>query len=282
MQGIFPSLSALETLFGIALPVWLMSARLGAVLLLTPLLHAFPIPTVVRVLVVIGLSAALAWSSPVPVLPLRGLDDVGGLLLATLAEVTLGATLALGIHIAFAAVSMAGRLLDVQIGFGMAQVMDPVTQRQTSVITAAFNQVAVLVFFLVDGHHALLRGLAYSLEKFPLGRAWAIEAAAPVVLKQATGLFTLAIALAAPVIFCMLMVDLALGVLARNLPQMNVFVVGLPLKIVAGVAALSVWFVSTGDVFNRVYGSIYRAWDELFAAAPWTAPQSRPQELGGR
>jgi flagellar biosynthetic protein FliR len=156
----------------------------------------------------------------------------------------------------------------VQIGFGMAQILDPVTRQQIPILTAAFNQVGVLVFFLVNGHHALLRGLAYSLERFPLGRAWSVEAAAPMVLKQVGGLFSLGFALAAPVVFCILLVELALGVVARNLPQMNMFVIGIPVKIIVGLTALSLWFGGMGDAMNRVYASIYHSWDGVFAAAP--------------
>jgi flagellar biosynthesis protein FliR len=70
------------------------------------------------------------------------------------------------------------------------------------------------------------------------------------------------------VVVCMLLVDLALGVVARNLPQMNLFVVGLPVKIVVGLAALSLWFGGMGDAMNRIYASIYNTWDAVLAAVP--------------
>jgi flagellar biosynthetic protein FliR len=254
---------------GTGLAVFLLSLRLGAVLLMTPLLYAISVPPTVRVLLVLGLAAALVLglpqSSTVPETLAR---QPGALMVACIAELALGATLALGIFVAFGAIAMAGGLLDVQVGFGMAQVMDPATRRQIPILSAVFNQVGVLVFFLVDGHHALLRGLAYSLERFPLGRGWSVETASTIVLKQVAGLFGLGFALAAPVVFCMLLVDLALGVVARNLPQMNLFVVGLPIKIVVGLAALSLWFGGMGDSMNRIYASIYNTWDAVFAAAP--------------
>jgi flagellar biosynthetic protein FliR len=67
---------------------------------------------------------------------------------------------------------------------------------------------------------------------------------------------------------CILLADLALGVLARNLPQMNMLVIGLPVKIVVGLAALSIWFGGMGAAMNRIYNSIYNTWDAVFAAAP--------------
>ena len=254
---------------GYLLAVFLLSLRLGAVLLMTPVLRAANMPPTVRVLLVLGLAAALALGLPASsAVPETLARDPGALFAACVAEVALGATLALGILVAFAAISFAGGLLDVQVGFGMAQVVDPVTQRQIPILTSAFNQVGVLVFFLVNGHHALLRGLAYSLERFPLGSGWSVQAASPIVLTQVAGLFALGFALAAPVVVCMLLVDLGLGVVARNLPQMNLFVVGLPVKIIVGLAALSLWFGGVGEAMNRVYASIYNTWDAMLAAAP--------------
>jgi flagellar biosynthetic protein FliR len=64
------------------------------------------------------------------------------------------------------------------------------------------------------------------------------------------------------------MAELALGVLARTLPQMNMFVVGVPVKIIVGLSVLSLWLGGAGDAMNRVYGSVYRTWDAMFSAAP--------------
>ncbi len=250
---------------GFVLTVFLLSIRLGAVLLLTPVLYAFSVPGSVRVLLVVGWSVGLALGVPADTGREALVWSTGQLVTASLTELALGATLALGMLAAFAAFSLAGRLIDLQIGFGMAQVLDPATQRQIPVMTAAFNQAGLLVFFLVNGHHALLRGLAYSLERFPLGRGWPLDAAAAMVLKQVGGLFTLGIALAAPVVACLLMVELALGVVARNLPQMNMFVIGIPVKIIVGLMALAVWFAGMGDTMTRIHASTYRTWNSMFA-----------------
>jgi flagellar biosynthetic protein FliR len=246
--------------------VFLLSLRLSAVFVLTPVLQAFDVPLTARVLIVIGLAAALALGLSPADLPDAATLDAGGLLAAMATEAALGATLALGVISAFAAISFAGRLIDVQIGFGLAQVFDPVTRRQVPVIQGAFDKLGVIVFFLANGHHALMRGIAYSIERFPVGRAWNIEGAAPVVIKQVGALFTLGLALAAPVVVCLLMVELALGVVARNLPQLNMFVIGVPAKVVVGIAALAIWVGTSGDAMSRVYGSIYQGWDQLFAA----------------
>lgn len=254
----------------------LLSLRVAAVFLMTPVLYAAPLPATVRLLLVLGLSVTLAAGFA----PAASLSASEHLLQRAIAELVLGATLGLGILLAFGAFAVAGQLLDVQIGFGIAQVIDPVTRRPVPILTSAFEYVAVLVFFLIDGHHALLRGLAYSVEHFPVGAGWPLASAAGPLLKQASGLFSLGFALAAPVVFCVLLVEFALGVIARNLPQMNMFTMGIPVKIIVGLGALSLWFAGIGGVMTRVYSSITTTWDQTFAAAsaagPATAAPSRP------
>lgn len=251
----------------LVLTVFLLSLRLGALLLLTPILYAASMPASARVLLVVGLAAVLAYGLP-PAAAAVAITQPGQLFTAAVAELTLGATLALGIFVAFAAISFAGRLIDVQIGFGIAQVFDPVTQRQIPVLSSAFEHLGVVVFFLVNGHHALLRAVAYTIERFPPGRPWPLEATMPMVAKQMGALFSLGFALAAPVVACLLLVELALGVVARNLPQINMFVIGIPVKIVVGLAMLSLWFAGMGDAMSRIYAFIFRSWEAGFAAMP--------------
>ena len=142
--------------------VFLLSLRLSAVFVLTPVLQAFDVPLVARVLVVVGFAAALALGLDPTQLPDAAVLDAGHLIAAIATEAALGATLALGVISAFAAISFAGRLIDVQIGFGLAQVFDPVTRRQVPVIQGAFDKLAVIVFILVDGWALVLKAVVGS------------------------------------------------------------------------------------------------------------------------
>ncbi|MDB5752112.1 MAG: type secretion system inner rane protein [Ramlibacter sp.] len=245
--------------------VLLLSARISALFLMTPVLYAIPLPALVRALLAIGLAAALAL--PFTATPATGFLPAGALLQAFMQEVAIGATLGLGILMPFAGFAIAGRLIDVQVGFGIGQVFDPVTRTQVPVLTSVFTLFGVLLFLLADGHHALLRGIGYSLERFPLGQPWSVQAASGPVLKQAAALFTLGFALAAPIVLSLLLVEFALGVISRNLPQMNMFVLGIPVKIIAGLLALSVWATGLGGVAGRMYGEIYRTWTAMFEQA---------------
>lgn len=260
-------MTALVTIMGAPwiTTVLLLSARLASLFLMTPLLYSVPLPGSVRVLFLLGLAVcmALPFASTSGLAPL----DIGPLLRAFVTELALGATMGLGILMAFSGFEFAGRLLDVQIGFGMAQVLDPVTRRQVPVLSSVFSMVGVLVFLLVDGHHAVLRGVAYSLERFPVGQPWSLDASAEYVLGQTAGLFVLGFSLAAPVVLALLLLEFALGVVSRSLPQANMLALGIPVKIVAGLLALSVWAGGMGGPMGRLYADIYRTWTGLFGAA---------------
>ena len=246
--------------------VLLLSLRLGAAFLVTPILPAAGVPTVVRVLVVLSLSTVLSYGLPGADSAPSVSGHLGILVEAALSELALGMTLALGILLAFAAFTTAGQLLDVQIGFGMSQVLDPATNARMPIFATAYNQAAVVVFFLINGHHALLRGLAYSLERFPLAQPWPLAAALAPITKQVVGLLGLSFSLAAPVVFCLLLTEMALGVVAKNLPQMNMLTMGIPVKIVVGAIAGSLWFAGIGNMMTRVYDEIYKSWGTIFSA----------------
>lgn len=253
----------------LVLAVALMSLRLAGMLVFTPVMQAMSLPASARVVLVLALALALVLGLPSSVGPAMSelLIHPGRMVQAGLMEMALGATLGLGLLAAFAAVSLGASLLDLQLGFGLAQVIDPVTRRQLPMLTTAFNLLAVLMFYLINGHHALMRALAYSLERFPLGQPWSVDVPAAFLAKQLSGLFGLGFALFAPVVFCVLLAELALGVMARNLPQMNMLVIGIPVKIIVGVAAIAIWLRSMGDAMSRIFAFVFQTWSAVFDAA---------------
>lgn len=251
--------------------VFLLSLRVGATFAMSPLLSS-AMPGTAKVLLVLGLSAALSQLLPLPALQPNLLDNMGLLFTAAFSELALGASLGLGIQLAFGAVSFAGRLLDIQIGFGLVQIFDPLSNARASIVGTAFDQLAVLMFFLLNIHHVLLRGLAWSLERYPLGQPWPLSAALLPLIKQVSAMFVLGFALAAPIVFCVLLVELALGVIAQSLPQMNMLMIGLPIKIVVGMLALAIWAPEMGGVLTRIYESIFTTWNQMLAVSPHAVP----------
>jgi flagellar biosynthetic protein FliR len=240
----------------------LLALRVAGLLLFAAPLAAASIPALVRLLFGLALSAALAGLVPVVSVP-RDLG-IGALMVAGLCEATLGVLLAVGINVAFGAYALGGRLLDVQMGFGIAQVFDPVTKQQVPIITSAFTQLAVVLFWVTDTHHNVLRGLALSVERIPVGSPWLVDGAAAALIQQGSSMFALGFAMVAPVVICLLLVEVALGVLSRNLPQMNTFMLAIPLKVMLGMAALAASMTSLTGVVERINASIFKSWGAVF------------------
>jgi flagellar biosynthetic protein FliR len=217
----------------------------------------------VRVLVVLALAASLAPTVDATH-ALAAVADLGTLVGALAGEAAIGFTMALGVALAFAAFQIGARLLDVQIGFGIGQVFDPSTQQHLPVLAGLAAPLALVLFVTADAHHAMLRAVAAGLDRFPPGAGWPLEAALGPVLMQASAAFTLGFALVAPVVFVLALVDIGLGVLARNLPQMNMFVLGIPVKVIAGIAALSLWIAGAGPVVAKIHATMVAGWAAFF------------------
>jgi flagellar biosynthesis protein FliR len=239
--------------------VFLMSLRVGALLLVAPGFGTLQMPVQFRVLLTIGLSVALATALGATA-PLPG--TTLGLLATSLGEIAVGGLLGFGMAAAFGAFAVAGRAMDLQIGFGVANLIDPTTRTQSPQMGTLLNLFALAVFFGVGGHHVLLRGLAASFERIPPGAG--LADAGPGVLAAQFGIaFSMGLALAAPVLVLLLLIDLGLAVMSRAMPQMNVYFVALPLKIFAGILMLALSLPHLGPVMARIFSSIFRFWEAV-------------------
>jgi flagellar biosynthesis protein FliR len=163
-------------------------------------------------------------------------------------EVLLGAALGLVSSFVFMGVRMAGSLLGIQMGFSIANVYDPSSSSEVSLIGQMQELLAVYLFLLADGHHLLLRALSFSLEKVPPGAAVHVAGMVGTIVPMASMMFLTTIQVGAPVLGALFLTDAALGFVARAVPQMNVFIVGIPVKIGVGIVLL----VVTAPLFARL------------------------------
>lgn len=242
--------------------VALVALRFAATVALTPIFGAANIPARLRVLLILALSALIVSATGVEAarLPISFAAFLG----AALSELLLGAALAFGIFTAFAAFLLAGRVMDIQLGFGVAVLIDPSNRTQSPLIGTFLNLMAVALFFAVDGHHMLLRGLVFSLEQAPPGTAFSqIDPAA--IVAQFGGMFAYAAAISAPVLLTILLIDVVLSVIARTMPQVNIFIVSLPLKIFVGLFVLAVSLRYMGPLIARIFQDIFDYWHRLLS-----------------
>lgn len=236
----------------------LLSARVAAATMLTPVFGPTQIPGPVRVLIALALSAFLVFAVPVTSVQI---DTASELAVATLSELLLGASLAFGFLVAYAATQIAGRVLDIQLGYGAASVLNPTTQTAAPLLGTVFGMAAVAYFMALDGHHVLLRALALSVERFPPG-AIALDLDISEHLKFSGAMFTFGLALAAPVMLSLLLADVALAVMSRSMPQLNVFVLSFSIKIVLGLIGLTASVKFAGGVLTGLFESTWSFWEE--------------------
>lgn len=183
-----------------------------------------------------------------------------------LKEVLVGVMLGLICEIMFAAVQVAGGMMDMQIGLAMANVIDPRTGTYIPVTGNFKNVLATLYFFSIDGHHMLIRGLISSYQVIPLDRMWAPFGSEQVVMtavKVFTQMFLSAFMIAAPLVVAIFLVDVTLGIIAKSVPQFNIFVVGMPIKMLAGFLLLIVLMPAFLLTLNALFEKMFRGFAEM-------------------
>lgn len=169
----------------------------------------------------------------------------------------------------FSVAQTAGYIIDTQVGFGMVSVLD--VQSGTAVpVTGNFLYIVLIVcFFGVNAHHQLISILSATVENIPVGAVTLSPQLGTTALEVFTMAFLLAVNVAMPVIAAGLMGEVIMGVVVRTVPQMNIFVVGIPLKIILGFLVLLVMmplYVSfTGTIFNNMFTGIARMFSTLGA-----------------
>ena len=143
------------------------------------------------------------------------------LLMPVLAELFIGSMMGLAVQVVLAALALAGRLMDVQIGFAIGSVFDPVSGASSNVLGSIAGVLGVMLFVVGDAHLQLARLVSQSIDVFSLGRLPPLDELLRPLL-AAGSMFTLGLAFAAPLVAALLLTGIAVGVASRNMPQINV------------------------------------------------------------
>ena len=210
----------------------LVFIRIGAILLSAPLFGSRNVPLQLKA----GLSLVLS----MVIFPVVGFQEVylisvPSLVSAMVGEVLIGVIIGFTARLLFAAVQIAGQLVGFQMGFGIVNVIDPQTSTQVSIIAQFQNIITLLIFLILDAHYWFVMALAKSFELIPpLGFCFS-DSLMEAIVDLSCDMFVIAAKVAAPIIAVLLFTSVALGLIARTVPQMNVFIVGFPLKIAIGL-----------------------------------------------
>ena len=237
----------------------LMLTRCSGIFMIAPFFGSLNIPVTIR--------AAAAFAFTLVLFPV--VDGLGTVAAppavwafagSVLAELFIGWLIGFIAYVCFSAIHMAGKVMDMQVGFAVVNVMDPTSGQQIPLIGSLLYNLGIIVFLVTNGHHVIITALAESFRMVPLAAMQPNLSLTMLLVDFTNGIFVTGMKIAMPVTFAILLVNVALGILARTMPQMNIFVVGIPLQLMVGVGVLSMllpFYVMFLDVlFNEMYGKI--------------------------
>ena len=252
MATIYFSLPQLQIFF-------MIFVRVAAIVMSIPILNNKNAPAVFKVGLALSISFILF-----PILKLNNtllFNDVLSFGLGIVGEVVLGFTIGLTVKAIFAGIQLAGQLAGYQMGLAIANVLDPATSIQVPLLSQVYNLVAMLIFLLINAHHRLLQALVESFILVPPFGFQYNPSLSDYLVELTGNIFTIAIKVGAPIIVVLLMTSVALGLIARTVTQMNIFIVAIPLKIAIGLLFLIFSFIHLsaylGYLFDQLAGNIF-------------------------
>ena len=212
-----------------------LMTRIGAALLAAPFFSAAAVPVQLRVAITGALAVLVSAWVPVSVPP--ALFSLSGVM-AILAEALVGLALGFVLQLSFAAPVLAAEQIGGAMGMSIASSADPVNGTHSPILGQYFTVMLTLIFLGLGAHLTWLRLVIESYTAFPPGHAWLGPDQLERMLGFASEMFIAAVAIALPVTLVLLLVQIASGVLSRSAPALNLFALGLPAGILAGLAAL--------------------------------------------
>jgi flagellar biosynthetic protein FliR len=250
--------------------VFLLFIRISGLLISSPIFGRKNVPNAAKIGFCGVLTLVFMTGIPAPeTYPV--FDSLPQYTLICIRELLFGVAMGFVLTAVFNLTMTAGAIMDYQIGYSMASMYDYQNNTQTPITGNLLNILMLLLFFAYDGHLKLIEVLYRTCEAVPVGTA----VAAPNIVWAATEVmastFVMSVMVAMPVIAAGLMIEFALGAIIRTVPQMNMFVVGIPVKIIVGLTVLILTLVIftdfTKEIFDRAFYFIGIMFDNLSGGA---------------
>ena len=226
--------------------------RSGGILKGMPFFGGEIVPTQVKICLSIVLAIIL-----MPVVTIRispRIPNHFSLIWLAMSEILIGLIIGFAANLIFEGIQLSGQLVGFQIGLAVANVMDPLTQNQISIFAHMEFMVALLIFLALNAHHIFLEAIVKSFEIVPPMCFHPGGALMAKIINLSGGVFIIALQIGAPVIAALLFTNACFGIMARLVPQMNVFIVGFPLNIGLGIITLATSFSMLVYLFRKLFG----------------------------
>lgn len=236
--------------------------RVSGLIFSSPIFGRKQVPAQVRVGLCLTASVVMLAGMPSGTLPV--FNGAVGFALLCASELLFGVVMGYVTTLFFSVTFTAGQIIDTQMGFGMVNVFDPQSNAQVPVTGNFLNMALLIIFFAVNGHLQLFRIIHLSFERIPVGHVTLTRQLMLGAVEAFCASFVLAINVAMPFIASGLLTEVALGVVIRTVPQMNMFVVGIPLKVIIGLVMLMLVVPVYARFSGTIFTQMYEAMDIMF------------------
>jgi flagellar biosynthesis protein FliR len=228
-------------------------ARIGLVLARPSMLVATAPPfggTYAPMQVRIGIAALLAFVL-FPVVEVPAIGSSVGLSVVIARELAIGMAIGFAIRALVGGAELAGYLTGLQIGFSYSAIVDPQSGVRNNLFAILYGNLALVTFFGINGHHALIQAVAASYAMLPIGVGAVDESIAAGATRMLGIVFVLGVRVALPVMIVLLVVELAIGLISRAAPNLNLMALGMPLRVIVGLLVVAAVVPSVPGVIGR-------------------------------
>jgi len=216
---------------------FLVLARISPLFLMAPLFSSKMVPGRVRTIIAVGLAIGL---TPVVVGDQAISTDPWTYASLIVKELLVGGAFAFALGAIFAAIGVAGTFLDYFVGLSFGSLVDPVTGTNTTIISQLYTLIGVVIFIAIGGDAWVLAGFARTFDIVGLTDTPSLGTLVAGANEAFVGIFAAAVQIAGPIMLAMVLTDAAFGVVSRVVPQLNVFGVGFPIKLIVGILLIGV------------------------------------------
>ncbi|RUS46360.1 flagellar biosynthetic protein FliR [Cohnella sp. AR92] len=242
----------------------LVFCRISSFMVVAPIFSAKTVPRPLK----IGLSFFISYIVFMQVGFNEKVVADGNFIFSILKEVLAGLLIGYVCYLFFAVVQTSGALMDMQMGLSMANIVDPLTGISAPLMGNFKSMLLMLVFLSINGHHYLIQALMDSYNWLPLDNdLFGIVQGGTLtefLARTFADTFMLALQISAPLVVSMFLLDVALALLTRAAPQFQIFVIGVPIKILLGLAILILILPGFGTLFQMIFDRMFDALEKLF------------------
>lgn len=226
----------------------LIFARISGIVAFAPIFGAKNVPNELKAM--LAFSFSLAFTGILSPLEYTPEETTAGLILQLVGEASIGVAIGFAATLFFEVVIFAGYIIDYMIGFGFINIVDPQSGSSISIFAFFYNFLALIVFLLVNGHHVLIEVMVRSYELIPVFGADLNAFSMKYLVNLAGDIYYTGFRIAAPIFLIMFIIDFTLGMISKIVPQLQILVVGFPLKIAVGLSAIALVLKPTALFFS--------------------------------